>query len=91
MNEIIFEGKVEELYPLRNYPDRNGVQHVSREILVATDEMYPQRVVGELQEGNAQLPLAPGMKVRCYLNFRVSRGNSSERVFNNIKIWKIDF
>ena len=91
MNELIFEGKIEELYTPRTYTDRNGVQHVSREILVATDEMYPQRLLGELQEGNANLPLAPGMKVRCYLNFRVGRGNTSERMFNNIKIWKIDF
>lgn len=91
MNEIVFEGKIEEMTPVRNYNDRNGQQHASREILVATDEMYPQRVLVELQEGNATLPLSVGQKVRCYLNFRTSRSATSERIFNNIRAWKIDF
>ena len=91
MNEIVFEGKIEELSQPRNFTDHNGVSHTSRQMLIATDEMYPQRVLVEAADGNAILPLAVGQRVRCYLNFRVTRGATSDRLFNNIKAWKIEF
>ena len=90
MQEIIFEGKIEAMSEPRTYKDKQGTQHFEREIVVATDEMYPQRCCINLRDGDAQLPLQIGRKVKCALAFFVSRSEGG-RYFNNIRAWRVDF
>lgn len=89
MNSIIIEGVVIEKTPTTEFTDKAGRTHTENHLLVETEEMYPQQIAVRLMDDLEKNSPMVGSKVRCYLNFRVSKGTTG-KWFNDIKAWRID-
>lgn len=89
MNSLIFCGFLTNVGPLYTIETAHG-QMNKREIVITTNEEYPQSIAAELTGDNAlNFCGTIGQQVSAYLKFTTSTAQSG-RVFNNVRAWRID-
>jgi|GEM_PF-2207085 len=90
MNELILEGVVRSISEPKTFETKDGQNHVERELLVETEEMYPQTCAVRTVDAVAMQTYVPGMRVRCHLQLRAAQAKQSGKWFNDIKAWRVE-
>lgn len=90
MNELILEGVVRSISESRNFETKDGRTHTERELLVETEEMYPQTCVVRTVDAQAMQTYRLGGRVRCHLQLRAAQSKQSGKWFNDIKAWRVE-
>ncbi len=90
MDNLIFEGIVKEVGNLQELETSGGKRFDKRELLVESEEMYPQEICASLFNERARMEFYKGQKVRLWLKFSTDVYEKTGRVYTNITAWRVD-
>lgn len=89
MESIIIEGVIKTITPAENFTAKDGTIHTEKNLVVETEERYPQSVAIRVIDKNAMDDYQIGERIRCNVDLRAAQGQSG-RWFNTIRAWKIE-
>ncbi len=89
MSNLIYEGVVIDKTPRDSYTDINKTMHDFCEIVVQSEEEYPQRLCITLIDDKCANAPEINQRVRCYLKCKAGKSELG-KWFNHIKAWKVD-
>lgn len=91
MDSVVIDGVVREAGALTEFETRDGVKHDEREVVLETEERYPQVLLVRVVDAVAQArEWRVGDKVRAWLQFKARKSVKSERWFNDIRAWRVE-
>lgn len=83
------KGVIKDVLPIQSIHTKKQTIIRKREILIETEERYPQSLLFEVLNDDVEhVCLVHGMRVTVELNFRAVKYN--DKYFNNFRAWKIE-
>lgn len=83
--------RVVRIFELESFTDREGQTRYSRQILLETDERFPQRlVVTASKEMASNFPYPVGSLITAHVSFDAFPSKDETRYFNKIRVWRIE-
>ena len=82
-----FSGIIRQVGEMQSITTSSGEIFNKRELVITTDEQYPETIVVELSKDNAvQFAGVEGQKIMVSIDFHATEHNG--RWYNNIRCWR---
>lgn len=83
--------RIVRIFELEAFTDREGQTRYSRQVLLETDERFPQRLVVTVsKELASSFPYPVGALITAHVSFDAFPSKDETRYFNKIRAWRID-
>lgn len=86
-----FTAQIVKIFPTETFTAKDGRTFTKRNVLLQTQEQYPQRMFISVSNDLAtNFPKREGDTITAHLDFNVNPNADCTRYFNDIRCWRID-